>query len=152
MFGGDCKPQLESLVPTFPFSSLLHALPLFPLTGFFYQDHCPLEPSPISLIPIAKSPASCPMHPHCSFVAKEGRPHHRSLSSPPRGPGPEWSCCLPEPSPLASSGSSWRLSFHSNGASQGVTVTDNGVLSSSTTKKYLWGSGPIQTEIIHSRT
>jgi len=44
---------------------------------------------------------------------------------------------LPEPSPLASSGSSCTLSFHSRGASQGVTVTARGVLSSSTTKKYL---------------
>lgn len=47
------------------------------------------------------------------------------------------SCRLPDPSALASSGSSWRLSFHSRGASQGVTVTDSGVLSSSTMKKYL---------------
>lgn len=29
-------------------------------------------------------------------------------------------------------------------------MTDNGVLSSSTTKKYLWESGPVQTEVIHS--
>lgn len=49
-------------------------------------------------------------------------------------------CCLPDPSALDSSGSSWRLSFHSKGASQGVTVTDSGVLSSSTMKKYLWES------------
>lgn len=44
---------------------------------------------------------------------------------------------LPEPSPLVSSGSSCTLSFHSRGASHGVTVTAKGVLSSSTTKKYL---------------
>lgn len=44
---------------------------------------------------------------------------------------------LPEPSPLDSSGSSCTLSFHSRGASHGVTVTAKGVLSSSTTKKYL---------------
>lgn len=50
------------------------------------------------------------------------------------------SSCLPDPSALDPSCSSWRLSFHSKGASQGVTVTDSGVLSSSTMKKYLWES------------
>lgn len=58
------------------------------------------------------------------------------------------SCPLPDPSALPSSGSSWRLSFHSKGASQGVTVTDNGVLSSSTMKKYLGESSDPRMNLV----
>ena len=107
--------------------------------------------SSISLISIPKSPAS-PMHPCWFFLLREGCPSHKPFSYPSRGLGPDLPRRLPEPSPLASSGSSWRLSVHAKGASQGVTVTDSGVLSSSTTKKYLGESGPLQTEVIHPNT
>lgn len=93
------------------------------------------------------------MHPCCSVLRREGYMSHVSCLSAihlSRGLGPDLSGYSPEPSPLASSGSSWRLSFHSKGASQGVTVTDNGVLSSSTTKKYLCESGPLQTACPHT--
>lgn len=142
---GEASPNLSIfLTPSGSVSVSLNCL--------FYQDHRHSVPSPISLIPIVKSPASSPMHPRSFFLQTKGSLCHRSFSYPLSSLGPDLACCLPEPSPLASSGSSWRLSFHSKGASQGVTVTDNGVLSSSTTKKYLWGSGPIQTEVIRART
>ena len=99
--------------------------------------------------PFPTSPSSMPNFSYASmlFCLTKRRLYVSCLSAihPSRGLGPDLSGYSPEPSPLASSGSSWRLSFHSKGASQGVTVTDNGVLSSSTTKKYLCESGPLQT-------
>ena len=91
--------------------------------------------------PLPTSPSSMPTFSYASrlFCLMKRRLYVSCLSAthPSQGLGPGLAGYSPEPSPLASSGSSWRLSFHSKGASQGVTVMDNGVLSSSTTKKYL---------------
>lgn len=132
----DCKPpperriQTSVLFPSGPHTCLL--------TSFLQGHYHPRSPRP------PRFPAPCPSRRISSFTA------HPAVFPPPGGLcvsrplGRACRGCLPEPSPLASSGSSCRLSFHSRGASQGVTVTDSGVLSSSTAKKYLREAGPLR--------
>lgn len=152
-FRQDCKPQPGKLIWTSCLSLHLQSPHLSQSFFFFFFYQIMViwcHPHFPHLLP--QCPTS-PMHPCCSVLRREGYMSHVSCLSAihlSRGLGPDLSGYSPEPSPLASSGSSWRLSFHSKGASQGVTVTDNGVLSSSTTKKYLCESGPLQTACPHT--
>lgn len=132
----DCKPPPERRIQT---SVLFPSGPHTCLLTSFLQDHyhprSPGLPASLHHARLAESPAS--LRTLLSFLPPGGLCVSRPL-------GRACSGCLPEPSPLASSGSSCRLSFHSRGASQGVTVTDSGVLSSSTAKKYLREAGPLR--------
>lgn len=152
-FRQDCKPQPGKPIRTFCLSLYLQSPHLSLLIFFFFfflpnHSHLMSSPFPTPPSPIPNFYASM------QFYLMRRRLYVSYLSAihPSRGLGPDLSGYSPEPSPLASSGSSWRLSFHSKGASQGVTVTDNGVLSSSTTKKYLCESGPLQTVTTYPHT